>query len=340
MLGPRMPGPRMPGMSCPRGWPRRRLLLLRLLLGLVAAAALAAAGLALAGPWFEAEGIRLPWAAPPRAPYVVRANPPAVPLGGLWGVRVSPFFDRPLLGVEGTITGLRGVSQVVFYPLDGSFVALVPVSFAAVPGEYHLELRILDHRRREHPARVTLTVQDRPFLEQRLRAGASQVALWTPDRLAEDRARTNAARAHPTPQALWEGPLVLPVQGRVTTEFGVIRTVNGVISSRHSGIDWAAPLGTPVLAAARGRVVFAGSLWVAGHSVILDHGLGLFSAYNHLSRIIAHEGQMVQAGELIGEVGSSGFSTGNHLHFTLWHGSIATNPWPWFEADLRVLLGD
>jgi hypothetical protein len=308
-----------------------------LLLALVLAA-VAAGGLVAAGPWFEAEGIKLPWAAPPRAPYVALTAPSTVQQGGLWGITVSPFYDRPLSGVRGNISGLPAVSEVAFYEVAGRFVAMLAVSYSAQPGQYLLKLRILDHKQREHLVDLPLTVESRGFPEQKLKASPSQTSLLASDKLAEDRAKINAARANPSPWPLWEGPFVQPVQGRVTTEFGVFRTINGVITGRHSGIDWAAPEGTPVVAAAGGRVTFTGSLWVSGDTVILDHGLGLFSAYNHLSRIAVREGQVVAAGEVVGEVGMTGFSTGNHLHFTLWHGSVPTNPWPWFEQDPRLLL--
>jgi len=311
----------------------------RILLILVALAIITGCGLVLAGPWFEAEGYALPWAPPPREPYAVTTSPAEVDQGGLWGITVSPVFQRPLLAVSGVISGLPSAGEVGFYQIDGKWVAYLPVSYAATPGRYDLALKIVDHRRREHSCTVTLPVVERSFVVQRFSATAQQTSVMTADRLAEDRAKINAARANPSLEPLWSGPFLMPVQGRLTSEFGLTRYVNGVLYGRHSGLDLAAPTGTPVAAAARGRVTFAGDLWASGTSVILDHGLGLFTAYNHLSKILVAEGQIVDAGEIVGLVGSTGFSTGPHLHFTVWHGSVPTNPWPWFDQDPLELLG-
>jgi murein DD-endopeptidase MepM/ murein hydrolase activator NlpD len=119
-----------------------------------------------------------------------------------------------------------------------------------------------------------------------------------------------------TTQRLWSGPFKAPGGGTIPDDYGESNSYNGAPpTDYHKGIDFALDMGAPVTAAASGRVVFAGELRVRGNAVILDHGAGLFSAYHHLSAFAVTQGQLVNAGDLIGNVGSTGLATGPHLHW-------------------------
>lgn len=120
---------------------------------------------------------------------------------------------------------------------------------------------------------------------------------------------------------------LLPVRGRLTTEFGETRYVNDLPTSyRHLGIDIAADEGTEVRAANRGKVVLARSLILTGNTVMIDHGEGLFSVYHHMLNLSVKEGEIAERGQKIGEVGSTGFSTGPHLHFMISYYTINLEP--------------
>ncbi|WP_457627649.1 M23 family metallopeptidase [Persephonella sp.] len=112
----------------------------------------------------------------------------------------------------------------------------------------------------------------------------------------------------------------------ISTPFGAKRIINGKKRSIHWGTDFAAPEGTPVYATLSGRVVLAQELYYTGKTVIINHGLGLFSLYAHLSRINVREGQQVKGGQLIGNVGSTGRSTGPHLHFGIYINRLRVDP--------------
>jgi murein DD-endopeptidase MepM/ murein hydrolase activator NlpD len=114
--------------------------------------------------------------------------------------------------------------------------------------------------------------------------------------------------------------------------------VNNAETSRHSGLDIAAPKGTAIQAANKGKVTLAKSLHVLGNTIIIDHGLNLFSAYAHLDQLLVTEGEIVEKGQLIGKIGSTGFSTGPHLHWTLSVGSTFVNPWLFLDNDPLALL--
>jgi murein DD-endopeptidase MepM/ murein hydrolase activator NlpD len=88
-------------------------------------------------------------------------------------------------------------------------------------------------------------------------------------------------------------------------------------SFRHSGLDIAAPTGTPIVATNNGRVTLSMDLILTGNTIVIDHGQGLFSVYYHMHERFVEEGHLVERGETIGTVGSTGFSTGPHLHFTM-----------------------
>ncbi len=124
------------------------------------------------------------------------------------------------------------------------------------------------------------------------------------------------------PEPLWSASFRAPVASRPTDSFGVRRMFNGKLASIHKGMDFRAPMGTPVHAANSGIVVLARPLYYEGNCVIIDHGLGLFTLSMHFSRIDVHEGQRVATGERLGLSGATGRVTGPHLHWAVhWQGA-------------------
>jgi murein DD-endopeptidase MepM/ murein hydrolase activator NlpD len=131
-------------------------------------------------------------------------------------------------------------------------------------------------------------------------------------------------------EQLWQGAFATPVRGVQTSPFAIRRSYNGgALGSYHGGVDIAANQGVPVAAANRGRVVLAEALHVRGQSVCLDHGLGVYTCYYHLSQIKVQKGQIVDKNQVIGLVGSEGVSTGPHLHWEMRVTGKAVDPWPW-----------
>jgi murein DD-endopeptidase MepM/ murein hydrolase activator NlpD len=138
-----------------------------------------------------------------------------------------------------------------------------------------------------------------------------------------------------TPEKLWEGRFLMPVQGQVITDFGTLRSYNnGPVVGHHGGADIAAGAGRNVIAPGRGRVVLIDQVRLRGNIVILDHGLGVFTTYAHLSAVDVQVGQTVERGQPFAKVGSTGLSTGPHLHWELWVGGQNVNPLEWTERDV------
>jgi len=145
--------------------------------------------------------------------------------------------------------------------------------------------------------------------------------LVTPDPEAVERIRLEgakiaAARRYTEPVAFFETGFIIPATGRVSGVFGSQRILNGEPRSPHSGLDIAAPEGTPVRAAADGVVSLVhNAMLLTGKTVMIDHGHGLDTIYIHMSAIHVKDGQMVRQGHVIGEIGMTGRATGPHLHF-------------------------
>ncbi len=147
--------------------------------------------------------------------------------------------------------------------------------------------------------------------------------------------RVDAFKALVTPQKFWNGPLLRPNSGEITTIYGVRRYYNGVFAQDyyHRGVDYAGAYGSPVMAPAAGRVSLVGresqGFKIHGNVVGIDHGQGVASILMHLSRIDVEEGDFVQAGQVIGALGSTGASTGPHLHWGLYVNGQSVDPVPW-----------
>lgn len=149
-------------------------------------------------------------------------------------------------------------------------------------------------------------------------------------RIYKELARMNAAIdtwSVKQPQTLH---FIWPVKGRISTPFGLHRYYNGQPRSQHSGIDIAVPMGTAIKAVAPGKVVLTGRFFFTGNTIVIDHGEGLMSIYCHLSKIKTKEGKVVAQGDVIGLVGSTGRSTGPHLHLSIKLNTTSVNPMLFF----------
>jgi murein DD-endopeptidase MepM/ murein hydrolase activator NlpD len=202
-----------------------------------------------------------------------------------------------------------------FFPYEDGYVAYLPTHYGTTPREYQLAYGVEGEPLKES----TLIVLPRDFHIQHLRVAPGIAASTRNDAAYQQFARYfPKARETSADERYYHQPFVLPVSGRLTTEFGETRYVNNApTSSRHSGLDIAAPTGTPIAAVNNGHVTLAMELILTGNTIVIDHGQGLFSVYFHMHELFVEEGQLVERGETIGTVGSTGFSTGPHLHFTM-----------------------
>ncbi|HET7588172.1 MAG TPA: peptidoglycan DD-metalloendopeptidase family protein [Gammaproteobacteria bacterium] len=213
---------------------------------------------------------------------------------------------------------------VMIIPRDGRRYAVVGVPLGTEPGEQTLTASGPKGTRE-----ITFTVTDKAYATQRLTIkNKSMVTLSEADleRVRRERKIIDAVYNGWTPTLYAKLPFELPVDGVESSPFGVKRILNGKPRSPHSGIDIAAPAGTPVHAPADGVVAEVGDFFFNGNTVIIDHGEGLVSVYVHLSKIKVHEGDHVQRGQIIAQVGSTGRTTGADLHWTVTLNGTKINP--------------
>jgi len=210
-------------------------------------------------------------------------------------------------------------------PVSSSGVVVVPVHMDSKPGEALITLALTDG---SHTA-LSIDVEARAFREERLTIANERlvephpedVERYTREAILQRKVYSSFSEMPALPF-----PIVLPVHGRHSSEFGVRRYFNDQPRSPHSGLDIAAPSGEPIVAPAAGRIALTGDFFFSGKLVMIDHGSGIISMLGHMSEVIAEEGQLVEQGDLVGKVGATGRSTGPHVHWTLSIGGVRVDP--------------
>jgi len=199
------------------------------------------------------------------------------------------------------------------------WTGIVGIDLETKPGRQVVKLQGTATDGRTVLAEDTLTVTSRSFPTRRLTVDEKFVS--PPQRMLarirEESARVQAIFNTVTPRRYWSGAFSLPVPGSVISAFGKRSVYNGKARSPHSGTDFQGAVGTPIRAPNAGKVVLASDLYYSGNTVILDHGLGLYSYFGHMSAFSVREGDQVKSGEVLGKVGATGLVTGPHLHWSV-----------------------
>jgi murein DD-endopeptidase MepM/ murein hydrolase activator NlpD len=255
-------------------------------------------------------------------PIRVAVDPHAVSVGGLVVVRADAT------DVSGTFEG----RELAFSPAVGGSIALVGIDLDHPAGRFPLSVSNSRSGRFE----TGIEVLEKEFPEERLTVPKDYTELGpkTLRRVEREKRLLAALWSESPPERHWRGEFVKPADGAPGSPFGLRRFFNGQPRSPHSGIDFRAREGAPVKAANRGRVVLSQELFFTGNTIVIDHGLGLFTLYVHLSRLDVGRGAMVGKGQRIGRVGATGRVTGPHLHFAARLGAARIDPALLLERDL------
>lgn len=219
--------------------------------------------------------------------------------------------------------------------------AYVPAPASMEPGEHQLRLGYEARTGVTVSRSFLVEVEERHFPSQQITLPAEQSALLDQAVLQSELDYLAPIWSQTATPVQWRQKFRLPLSSSfpTTSPYGIERSYNGgLLQSFHTGQDFAAPGGSPVVAAGDGIVVLAERLKVRGVSVILDHGAGLFTGYWHLREAVVEPGAKVQAGEALGFVGTTGRSTGEHLHWELRIYAAAVDPMPFLENPLLSLL--
>ncbi len=232
-----------------------------------------------------------------------------------------------------TLTGRLFAQEVRFAEEGGAYYAPVGVYVFREPGLYELELSATNSAGQVTALTTGVIVGAARFGYERIDLPESRTSLLDPAIIAAERERLNALRNTFSPQRYWTTPFRRPCVGVISSYFGAKRAYeDGPYTSYHAGIDFRAPNGTPVYAPTGGIVVLAEPMTMLGNAIVIDHGWGLLTGYWHLSSIEVQVGQQVAPGDRIGRVGSTGLSTGAHLHWEMWVSGTPVDGLQWLEG--------
>lgn len=271
-------------------------------------------------------------------PQLVFAAPDRVVIG-------QPFLVR--------ITSAKPLNEVVIYWLgkevmpridvwNEKHVALAMLGtdvLNARPGKQELVVTAsIDTVRKTH--KKSIVIADKKFPRQDLTLPKNMV---TPpkevyDRIASERKVIAEARNTISPDRMWKLPFKRPVEGDISSVYGLKRYLNKQARNPHRGMDFRAPKGTVIKSVADGKVILVGDHYYAGNSAYIDHGNGVVSMYFHMSTVSVKVGDTVRRGQLVGLSGSTGRSTGPHLHLSIGVMGKLVDPAPLFEKSVDQLL--
>ena len=255
------------------------------------------------------------------------------------GVRVSMSPASIAQGgtVEVTVPGLAAPHARVgfagriwpLYETRGVWRTLLGTDPLTVAGRRAVIVEIAGPSGTLEVGRAALAVRRVAFPRRRITLVPDRRDLLDPKLAAEEGRKVAAALRALSPARMWQGTFRIPASGTVSSPYGVVSVYQGRVRGFHRGIDLAAAAGTPVYAANDGIVRLAEYLPLSGHAVLIDHGMGIVTSYLHQSAIFVRAGQRVRRGQVIGRVGSTGLSTGPHLHWGLRVNGVHVDPMPW-----------
>ncbi len=206
----------------------------------------------------------------------------------------------------------------VAHPKDSKKkIAFVPINYRAKLGHLQLNdtiaIQVVQGNYRKEKINITNTAKIKPNKAEN-------------ERIAKELAEANAIYNTYTKERYWHMPFALPLQSAITSPFGSARVFNNEVKSFHGGTDFRAKIGTPIHASNDGVVVIAKERFLAGKSVVINHGEGIFSMYYHCSDIKVKVGQKVQKGQVVALSGDTGRVSGAHLHFGMLVNGVQVDP--------------
>jgi murein DD-endopeptidase MepM/ murein hydrolase activator NlpD len=225
--------------------------------------------------------------------------------------------------------------RVLVMDHENQWIALVGIPLKTKPGTHNISLKP-----RNKNIQTQFTVANKEYPAQYITIKNKRMVNPNPDdlkRIKSDRIPINKALRTWSEQASIDTHFIAPVDGRLSSLFGLKRFFNNQPRNPHSGLDIAAPSGTPIKAPASAKVIDTGNYYYNGNTVILDHGQGLISGYFHMSDIHVKPGQLVKQSDLLGTVGATGRVTGPHLHWNIYLNRTKVDPALFIADEIPVL---
>ena len=249
-------------------------------------------------------------------------------------VKVSS--NEKLKDVKGKVFGgnltfhMKGNDTNVSYGIGG-------ISLGTRPGSYPVELNVTYNDGNNEEILLSLNIKEKEFDLQKLTLNKSYVNLSTSnlERVKKEKDELTSIFNSVTTEKLFFNNFGMPLTKNITsTIFGLRRLINGEKRKPHTGLDLRGSEGTLVHASNRGRIALAKDLFFTGKTIIIDHGLGIYSLYAHLSKTFVKKGGLVEKGELVGHIGATGRVTGPHLHWTVKIGGTSVDPVSLIDLNL------
>jgi murein DD-endopeptidase MepM/ murein hydrolase activator NlpD len=206
---------------------------------------------------------------------------------------------------------------------SGDWVAVVGIPLAATVGEHTIDVT---HDNKTSTRSYTVNAKKYPVQKLKLDRAMVEPPPEVIARIERESEHLKTVRSRWRDTDTVNAAFVLPAKGPLSSRFGLQRVLNGKPRSPHAGLDVAAPTGTPIHAPSDGIVIDTGNYYYCGNTVFIDHGHGLITLYCHLSEVVAKVGDPVKQGDRIGLIGSTGRSTGPHLHWTVYLNGVAVEP--------------
>lgn len=263
---------------------------------------------------------------PPPSPPSLKASSKSVVQGDTLALELTnvPDGETPIAETDLSLTTFVKMG-------DGRWVAYTGIADSRDPGEYSIAVSFKDFTET-----IPITVTKGQFNRQDLWIDTSSPSISEANSdAAYKQYRDTIPPYYETAdtEIYWDGKFFQPVNGRLSSEYGLLRYTNGgTTPRRHAGIDLACDEGTPIQSPAGGRVVYSDYLLNTGNTLVIEHGGGLKSYYFHLVKRNVAVDDRVEAGQILGEVGTTGYSTGPHLHFELRIGSQNLDPFKFFNG--------
>ena len=249
--------------------------------------------------------------------------------GDILSVYVNRGFATEAPEVE------TALGTAIFLPLSSDeYISYIPVNYAQTLGKWMIDVSVGGEAYEQG-----IIVTGRTYKEQHMTISQSttDATMNNPDGPKNWAERIKVLWETYDVKKYWDEVFIRPCDGRISTEFGLYRyTNNNPVPTRHTGIDIAAPAGTPILASNSGRVVRAEEIIYTGNTVVIEHGGGLKTYYFHMETMDVKEGDLIERGTVLGTVGSTGYSTGAHLHFEVKIGSHSLSPWELFDGTSEL----
>ena len=237
----------------------------------------------------------------------------ALPQGTTGLMRVTPNNGVTILNVRARF--LNGL--IDFFPADDGYYGLVAAGMEQpTRRSTSLDVFVTYADSTRDTISTTIEIPIGAFIRQNVTISGDKAYLLDIETERNELAQLESVFSAYTEQKMWdETGFQFPISTRLTSPFGAFRTFNSTINTRHTGWDLQAALGTPILASAGGVVVFAGEMQIRGNLVIIDHGYGVYTTYSHIFEIHVARGDHIEKGQLLGEVGATGRTSGPHFHW-------------------------